>query len=146
MDILAKIEEFLEENYKIEILKAMNDDEHSIVIDFQAFERFDPALADALLEEPENTLQLFQKALEGFLEENYRMAVRIKNLPESRNIRIRNLRAKHLNKLWTIEGTVKSASEVKPQVYEITYECPKKKKKIVVEQNSPIIQKPLKEK
>jgi len=118
MDIKARFEEFLKSNYYNELLKLCQEGKTSLVIDFSLLDRFDPLIADQLLEEPEKTFEEFQEAVKNIdLPEYTEINIRVKNLPERRNIRIRNLRSKHIDKLYCIDGIVKSASEVKPQIY-----------------------------
>ncbi len=138
MDLLH-LEQFLRENYLAELHNALNEDK-AVVIDYSVFDKFDPVTADQLLEDPYNVLKAFREAAENIVQEKIHM--RFRNLPESRNIRIRNLRAAHLNSLWTIDATIKAASEVKPQIYEAVFECPECSKKIPVPQETNILQKP----
>jgi replicative DNA helicase Mcm len=138
-DIVFRIEQFLREKYLQELHRALNE-EKAVIIDFSAFDRYDPVSADMLLESPAEILKAFNDAAENVVQE--KIKVRFKNLPESRNIRIRNLRAKHLNRMWTVDATIKAASEVKPQIYEAVFECLECAKKITVPQDSNIIQKP----
>lgn len=138
MDV-PRLEQFLREKYLQGLHKAVGEDK-SVLIDFSVFDRFDPVSADQLLNDPENTLKAFDQAAEAVVGEKIR--VRFNNLPLSRGIRIRNLRAKHLNQLWSIDATIKSASEVKPQIYEAIFECPECHERNVVPQDSSILKKP----
>ncbi|RLI96692.1 MAG: AAA family ATPase [Candidatus Aenigmatarchaeota archaeon] len=143
MDIKARFEEFLKSNYYNELLKLCQEGKTSLVIDFSLLDRFDPLVADQLLEEPEKTFEEFQEAVKNIdLPEYTEINIRVKNLPERRNIRIRNLRSKHIDKLYCIDGIVKSASEVKPQIYSTVYKCPDCGALIEVEQVGKILRKP----
>jgi len=143
MDIKARFEEFLKSNYYNELLKLCQEGKTSLVIDFSLLDRFDPLIADQLLEEPEKTFEEFQEAVKNIdLPEYTEINIRVKNLPERRNIRIRNLRSKHIDKLYCIDGIVKSASEVKPQIYSTVYKCPDCGALIEVEQVGKILRKP----
>jgi len=144
----SRLEQFLREKYLQDLHKALNE-EHALLIDFSTFDRFDPITADQLLRDPENVLEAFEEAAKNILTTisdsffmSDRFHVRFHNLPQSRDIRIRNLRAKHLNGMWQIQATIKSASEVKPQIREAVFECPECAKKISIEQDSNIIKKP----
>jgi len=141
MEILItnRLEEFVRDKYYNELLTAIRDDE-SLVIDFNDLDRFDPVLADQLLEEPEQVLKQFEEAVSNL--EGVKVHVRVKNLPERRTIRIRSLRAKHLGKLLTIDTIVKSASEVKPQVQEAIFQCPECGSRITMPQEGNVLQKP----
>ena len=141
MDNIEKLAEFLRERYYNELLKSAKSEE-PLVVDFNELDRYDPITADMLLEEPEATIKDFEEAAKKINPDGSRVVLRIRNIPERRNIRIRNLRAKHLGKLICIEGVIKSASEVLPQIYEITYECPACSNKIAVPQESGLVKKP----
>ncbi len=124
-DLLEKFVDFLNEFYKDELVKAANEGKKSINLDFALLEKFDVSLADYLLENPAETIEIAQKAVKqidiGYIEENFRL--RFFNLPESRNIRIRNVRAEHIGKLIVVDGFVKRASEVRPEVSEAIFQC-----------------------
>jgi replicative DNA helicase Mcm len=140
MDIQDKLDEFLREKYHAEIRKAMHE-EHSVVIDFTVLDRYDPIIADQLLEAPKIVLEILNTAATA-IADGEKMNVRIKNLPPGRQMRIRSLRSKHIGKLWCVDAIIRSASEVKPQIYEAVFECPDCKAKIIVPQDTNIIQKP----
>ncbi|MBI4162522.1 MAG: minichromosome maintenance protein MCM [Candidatus Aenigmarchaeota archaeon] len=136
----SKFEEFLREKYYPELLKAVKD-EKAVVIDFDVFDRHDPITADMLLEEPAMMLKSFDEAVLNIVEEPIK--VRFRNLPESRQHRIRNLRAKHLGKFIQIDATIKSATEVRPQIHSATFECPDCSAKINVLQDGNLLTKPI---
>lgn len=143
-DNINRLSDFLKENYYGELLNASKEESPAgLVIDFNVLDRFDPIIADKLLEQPENILGDFTQAIAMLLPGNEsRIKVRVKSLPESRSIRIRYLRAKHLNKLWRIDAIIKSASEVKPQIYEAVFECPDCRTRLTVAQEGSLLQKP----
>ncbi len=138
-DTVSRLEQFLREKYLQELDKAARE-EKAVIIDFSLFDRFDPVSADQLLEDPENMMKAFREAAESITQE--KINVRFRSLPESRNIRIRSLRSKHLNRFWSVDATIKAASEVKPQIYEAVFECPECHEKNVVPQDSNILKKP----
>ncbi len=142
MDLQEKLERFLSEFYYSDLTKALKE-ERAIAVDFSYLDRFDPILADELLQSPERVIKAFNVAAAAVMNTDERINVRIRNLPESRDIRIRNLRAVHLNQLWSVRATIRGATEVKPQIYEAAFECPDCKAKIVVKQDTRILQKPI---
>jgi replicative DNA helicase Mcm len=94
-----------------------------VYINFSDLVSFSPELSDTIMTKPEEGLQILEVALhESELVTNPR--IRLKGLSESFTERIRNLRAKHLNKLVQVEGIVRQASEVRPQVVNAKFECP----------------------
>src|SRR3990167_6976409 len=50
--------------------------------------------------------------------------IRVISLPKQNFVKIRNIRARHLNKLLWVEGIVRQASDVRPQVVSAKFECP----------------------
>jgi replicative DNA helicase Mcm len=140
VELIDRFDEFLREKYYNELLKVAKEDK-VLIIDFNKLDIFDPILADQLLGNPEPIISALQEAAKNIVL-GEKINVRIRNIPESRNIRIRNLRAKHISKLWCIDAIIKSASEVKPQIYEAVFECPDCSTKITVPQLTNLIQGP----
>jgi len=140
MDPVDRFDELIREHYYSDLIEATKSD-RALIIDFSVLDRFDPLLADQLLEDPENLIKVLDEAAARIIDEM--IHVRIKNLPGSRMIRIRNLRAKHLRKFLAIDATIKAASEVKPQIYEAIFECPECSAKIIVPQDTNILQRPV---
>jgi len=139
MDAVNRLEDFLRDKYYTELAKSSME-EQAAVIDFSDLNRSDPLLADQLLEMPEIILKNLNEAAHNILDE--KTNVRIKNLPASREIRIRNLRSKHIGKLMQIDTIIRAASEVKPQIYEAIYQCPTCSTNIVMPQETNLLQKP----
>lgn len=94
-----------------------------IYIDFMKLTEFSNKLSEEIVVNPEETLSIFELAVEelGFVK-NAR--VRLKNLPDSHQIKIRNIRSKHLNELIMMEGIIRQASDVRPKVVNAKFECP----------------------
>ncbi|RMF05911.1 hypothetical protein D6764_03655, partial [Candidatus Woesearchaeota archaeon] len=119
-------QELFDTNYKAALLEAVRKGESFLVVDFADIAVFNPDLADLLLDQPEEVLRAAEIAIEQFdlPEDNPKIAVRIKNLPKSQEILIRNVRAKHIGKLLAFEGIVRQKSDVRPQVTQAKFECP----------------------
>lgn len=139
MDAVNRLEDFLRDKYYTELAKSVRE-EKAAVIDFIDLDKSEPLLADQLLEMPETVLKSLNEAANNILDE--KTNVRIRNLPASREIRIRNLRAKHMGKLMQIDTIVRAGSEVKPQIYEAIYQCPTCSTSIVMPQETNLLQKP----
>jgi replicative DNA helicase Mcm len=142
--VVEKFLAFLEDFYKDKILLAVTEGKSSIEIDFRDLEKYDIELADYFLENPEEVLTQVESSLselDPILAEK-RFHLRFFNLPEDRNIRIRNLRAEHIGKLLVVDGIVKRASEVRPEVYEITFQCPSCGELITVKQDARSLKPP----
>ena len=94
-----------------------------IYLDFMEIVEFSNKLSDEILSNPEETFGLIEQAIEEpGLVKNAR--IRLKNLSKSQEIKIRNIRSKHLNELIMIEGIIRQASDVRPQVVNAKFECP----------------------
>ncbi len=108
---------------KKEITKAARAGERVINLPFSKLSEFSPTLADNLIDSPEETLVLLEIALEeSELVKSPR--IRFLDLPQTTHEKIRNIRAKHLDQFIGIEGIVRQASDVKPQVVNARFECP----------------------
>ena len=98
-------------------------------------------LAEELLENPDEVLKhaqqgllktdnIYDVSLDG-------VKVRFYNLPTSRRVLIRDLRAEHISKFISIEGIVRKVTEVRPKIVEATFVCRNcsKEMKVVQEDN-----------
>ena len=140
-DLQGKFEKFIREYYYPELVRCMKED-RALIVDYSFLDRFDSILADELLKSPDRLIKAFNLAAIAVSGSDERINVRIRNLPESSRIRIRNLRAVHLNQLWSVNATIRAATEVKPQIFEAIFECPDCKTRISVLQESRLLQKP----
>ncbi len=125
-DQITRFHEFFEKFYYAELLEALQRGEEFIVIDFSKLSRFDPELGEDLMMQPEETLTAAQVAIREFdiPKEVKQVYVRVRNLPQSANILIRNVRSKHLTKMLWTTGVVRQKSDVRPQVTSARFECP----------------------
>jgi replicative DNA helicase Mcm len=118
--------EFLDAEYHAELVKQASKGQKFLKIDFALLSKFNPELAELLLENPEEIIKAAELAIANFDIEgdtkNFR--VRFANLPESQRVPIRNIRASHIDKLIAIEGLVRQKSDVRPQVISARFECP----------------------
>jgi replicative DNA helicase Mcm len=121
-DLIIEAKEFFE-YYKKEIGKHAKKGEKAIKVSFQDIASFSHVLADQLLLKPEEILSILELALDemGLVS---KARVRLIDLPKSQEIRIREIRAKHLGQLIVVEGIVRQASEVRPQIVNAKFECP----------------------
>jgi len=122
---IEKFKDFIEKNYLAVLTDNLRKDKKFLVIDFNELSRFDLELAELLLEQPEDTIKAAELVIEQFdIENSENTKIRFNNLPESQYIMVRNIRSKHLNKLFHIEGVVRQKSDVRPQVTAAKFECP----------------------
>ncbi|MBT96948.1 MAG: minichromosome maintenance protein MCM [Candidatus Pacearchaeota archaeon] len=109
--------------HKKELGESIRKGDNVIYIDFMQLTEFSNKLSDEILSNPEETLRIIELAIEeSGLVSNVR--IRLNNLPETQQIKIRNIRSKHLNKLIVLEGIIRQASDVRPQVVNAKFECP----------------------
>ena len=109
--------------HKRELGDSLRHGNNVILIDFMKLSEFSNRLSEEILSNPEEILRLIELAIEeSGLVSNVR--VRLFNLPGSHQIKIRNIRSRNLNELIVIEGIIRQASDVRPQVVNAKFECP----------------------
>lgn len=119
-------QEFLESNYHSDLLESVQQDRDFLVVSFAELSKFNPELAELLLESPEEVLKAGEIAAKKIIGDDAKkgFSIRIKDLPEANYIKIRNIRSKHLNKFIQMAGIVRQKSDVRPQVTSAQFECP----------------------
>src|SRR3989338_9131598 len=121
-DLIIEAKAFFE-IYKKEIGESIRKGKRVVFVNFEDLSSTSPTLVEALISSPEEILQVLEVALEETgLIKNPR--IRFNNLPETQKVRIRTIRAQHLNQMIFFEGLVRQASEVRPQVVNARFECP----------------------
>jgi len=125
-ELIQKVQDFLEKKQLEKILEQVRLGERHLVIDFSDLAKFDLEIADILLEQPEEIFKAGEIAasnmdLRGDIKN---FSVRFVGLPQSANLMIRNIRSKHLGKLFFFEGVVRQKSDVRPKVTAARFECP----------------------
>lgn len=134
-ELVAKFNEFLEKVYKKELMKASNEG-NPLVIEFSKI--YDPDLSDMLLNEPERFFGIGYEALDQ-IELPNPVKLKVKGLDATN---IRDLRSRHIGKFTCVEGIVRRASEIRPEIIETMWECPDCGEIIVQPRKSNIILKP----
>ncbi len=121
-EILIEAKNFFE-FYKKELGDSIREGNNVILINFMRLIEFSNKLSEEIIKNPEETLRIVELAIEeSGLINNSR--VRLQNLPESLEIKVRNIRSRHLNELIIIEGIIRQTSDVRPQVVNAKFECP----------------------
>ena len=122
---INKFQEFLEEHYYKEMVQAVSKGSESLTMEFSELARFDVFLAEELLEKPEDSLKALEYAISRFdLGEDVILRPRFRNLPESSQILISEIRSKNIDKLYEFKGIVRQKTDVRPQVTSAKFECP----------------------
>lgn len=130
MDVTEQIrlwQEFIDIYYKAQLLENTYLGKNVLIVSFMELAKFNPELTELLLEEPEQILKAGEVALTQFDvlgQKTKNIILRIKDLPQSHKVMVRNLRAQHLNKLVYVEGLIRQKSDVRPQVTSVKFECP----------------------
>ncbi len=124
VDQLDKFKEFFEITYLEEIHRIVRKGLRALIIDFKELAKFDPDLAEQLLNEPEDTLRSAEISLDQFDLGSKKIRVRVRNLPDSQKVFIKNIRSEHLWALIALEGIIRQSSDVRPQVVSAKFECP----------------------
>ena len=122
---IETFKEFIELHYKSELYSLIQEGRKSLIVSFQDLVNFNHELADDLLDNPEETIRVAEVSLEQFdlPAEAKGILVRFKNLPETQKIKISDVRSVHLGRFLHVEGVVRQASDVRPQVTSAKFEC-----------------------
>ena len=123
-DLSLEAKQFFEA-YKKEIGDSVREGESIVKLNFSSLAEFSPEISQKLEENPEETLAMLENSLEessGLMLKNPR--IRLNNTPGTAEIQIRKIRAKHLDQLISVEGIIRQASDVRPQVVNARFECP----------------------
>ncbi len=121
-DLIIETKSFFDFNKK-ELGASLRKDANVIYLDFMKLTEFSNVLSEEILTNPEDTLRLMEIALgESGLASDVR--IRLFNLPKSQEIKVRTIRSKHLNEMVVVEGIIRQASDVRPQVVNAKFECP----------------------
>ncbi len=122
---IEKFKEFFEIQYYDTLLDKASRGEDFIIVGFPELAVFDPQLADALLEEPEDLIKAAEYAITRFdLDFTETIRVRFRDLPHSSNLIISEIRSKHIGKFIEFDGIVRQKTDVRPQVTSAKFECP----------------------
>lgn len=121
-ELLQEAKNFFEAHKK-SIGESIREKERVVPVSFNNIALFNPELAEKVIKSPEETISLLENALaEMEIQKNPRL--RLLDLPNTAFLKIRTMRAKHLDELVWIEGIIRTASEVRPQVVNAKFECP----------------------
>ncbi|MDD5012264.1 MAG: minichromosome maintenance protein MCM [Candidatus Nanoarchaeia archaeon] len=121
-DLIIEAKKFFD-FYKKDLGKSIRKGVNVVALEFMKLTEFSNRLSDEILTNPEDALRIIELAFEeSGLIKNAR--VRLINLPKSLEIKVRNIRSKHLNEMIVIEGIIRQASDVRPQVVNAKFECP----------------------
>ncbi len=112
---------------KIESVALLYPEKKSLVLDYWDIDKYDSELGEYLLDKPYRAIYAGEEALKRIdvAGETPPLHFRVKNLPDTRKIEIRDLRAIHLGKFIAVDGLVKKVTEVRPKLRDAAFECKK---------------------
>ena len=134
---VAKWKEFLTRYYKNQIQQlAVSDVKNkALVIEYPNITKFDVRLAEELLNNPELVLSHAEDALTLIdLPVKTQVAAKIRVTKVPRKTQVRDLRSSDVNKLVSLEGTVRKITDVRPRIMEAAFECARCKNVIYIPQ------------
>ncbi|MEM2935041.1 MAG: minichromosome maintenance protein MCM [Candidatus Thermoplasmatota archaeon] len=144
--LIEKWERFFYDYYKEEIEEASlhYPEKKSFMLDYWKLDKYEPELAEYLLENPYRSIYCAEESLRRIdIIGDAKLHFRVKNLPETKKVEIRNLRAQHLGKFISVDGLVKKVTEVRPKLEDAVFQCQKCGAIIKVPQEENIVIEPL---
>ncbi len=122
---LEKFEEFFSTIYKDDVFEILEKypDERSLTVDYEDLEKFDPDLADEMIEKPEEVILASQKAIKNIdpLMKDAELNIRFENLRH--NIPLSDLLSKYIGKFVAADGIVRKTDEIRPRIEKGVFEC-----------------------
>jgi replicative DNA helicase Mcm len=123
MELGTRFRVMLEKKYQKQLAKAV-DRTSDIEIDFCEMDKFSPKLGELLLDNPKEFFSIAEKAIQDSIGlPESKMKAKFFNIPNE--IKISNIRSKHSGKFIAIEGIVRKASDVRPEIMKKTFRCSK---------------------
>ncbi|WP_128476734.1 LAGLIDADG family homing endonuclease [Halorussus pelagicus] len=127
-ELIDNFEQFYRRYYSDEIGRlAQNypNEQRSLSIDWTELYRYDADLADDFLSQPEQLREYAEEALRLYdlpVDVSLGQAhVRVENLDTITDIR--EIRARHVNTMVSVQGIVRKATNVRPKIQEAAFEC-----------------------
>ncbi len=134
---VAKWKEFLTRYYKNQIQQlAVSDVKNkALAIEYPNITKFDVRLSEELLNNPDLVLAHAEDALTLIdLPVKTQVSAKIRVIKVPRKTQVRDLRSSDVNKLVSLEGTVRKITDVRPRILEAAFECARCKNVIYIPQ------------
>jgi replicative DNA helicase Mcm len=129
-EIVENIEQLYRTYYHEDIGKlagAYPNDRKSLTVDWSDIFRYDPELADDVVEKPEQLIEFFEQALRQYdvpIDVTFSDAhVRIINVRDTEQYEVGKTRQDNLGQFVGINGQVTKTSKTKPKTVEAAFEC-----------------------
>ena len=122
-----KWKDFFETAYKSEIETTAINHKKNIYLDYQTLDRYNPQLAEELINNPEQNIQHAEKAITEIDTAVGKITpkLRIKNLPAICKTKISDITASHINKLVSIDGLVNRVTPFRVKYITAAFRCQK---------------------
>jgi len=143
--LTEKFRRFIEMYYYEELIKSVNKKRGYLLVDYDMLAKFDFDIADRLMIDFAEVSEAAESAVKEFEfpELDFPIRVRFINLPKSAKLSIRDIRSNHIGKLISTEGLIRQASDVRPRVVSVTFQCPACAETIFVEQTTSKLREPM---
>jgi replicative DNA helicase Mcm len=144
-EAVSDFEEFFSDQYFQEVVEAVKNGRDSVVVEFMDLDIFSPELTDYLRGNPVSGVDAAEEGIkshEQITGEDF--SVRFVNMPDEDKVLLKNLRSEHLGKFIPVEGMIKRASQVKPEVVSAIFECTQCGDRYEKEQDSSQLKSPYK--
>ena len=144
-EAVNEFEEFFSERYYEDVDRVLREGDESIVVDFQEMDAFNFELSEFLKDNPIEGIAAAEEGVKGVdLITDEELNVRFSNMPEEDFVYLRNLRSQHLGQFIPVEGMIKRASQVKPEVISAEFQCTNCGEIVEKEQDSSKLKSPYK--
>ena len=144
-EAVNEFEEFFSERYYEDVDRVLREGDESIVVDFQEMDAFNFELSEFLKDNPNEGIAAAEEGVKGVdLITDEELNVRFSNMPEEDFVYLRNLRSQHLGQFIPVEGMIKRASQVKPEVISAEFQCTNCGEIVEKEQDSSKLKSPYK--
>ncbi|MFB6180651.1 MAG: minichromosome maintenance protein MCM [Candidatus Nanohalobium sp.] len=144
-EAVKEFEEFFSEKYYSQVAEAVKNGDDAVVVDFEDLDMFSFEVTDFLRRNPSQAVEAAEEGLQAHDQVTDReFRARFTNFPEEDQVLLKNLRSKHIGNFVPIEGMIKRASQVKPEVVSAVFECTKCGDTYEKEQDSSKLKSPYK--
>jgi replicative DNA helicase Mcm len=113
-------------------------------LDFLELSKVDYSLAEKLTNDTEEAFEAANLALETFSEQDFKVPIRLVNVPDTCHQRISELRSSDIGTLVRTDAIVNVTGKVEPELISAEFECPRCQTVQVIKQDGGKLKKPRK--
>ncbi len=126
--IKSRFDDFFERRYREQIndLSLSFPDKRSLAVDFKDIIKFDPELAEALIEQPDSVLEAATESLEGKMSDVQLEGNNVHVRVFGQNVNtpmVQDVGSAYISKLVMLDGLIVKRSEINPKVQVGSYKC-----------------------